>query len=131
MYRPTRARVINRDGIRLGQVRLYLGSFESLPFPNRSMDKILAVNVAYFWREAAAVLGEVRRVRKPGGRLAIYVTDASAMRRWKFAGPETHRLFDREELLRMLRQNSFSNEEIRVKAVKVFPGVMGLIVSVN
>ena len=40
-----------------------------LPFENASFDKILAVNVIYFWRDAAAVVKEIRRVLRPGGHL--------------------------------------------------------------
>jgi ubiquinone/menaquinone biosynthesis C-methylase UbiE len=125
------ARARNRETMRTGQVRLYQSTFETLPFPSRSMDKISAVNVAYFWHDAAAVLNEMHRVLRSGGRLAIYVTDASSMRRWKFAGPETHLLFDYGGLVAMLKQSPFSYQSIRVTKVQIFGSVAGLIAVVE
>ncbi|MGO8918453.1 MAG: class I SAM-dependent methyltransferase [Stellaceae bacterium] len=125
------ARRTNRDAIRSGRVRLYRGTFEELPFPNRSMDKILAVNVVYFWRDAETVLREVRRVLRPNGVLSVYVTDAQTMRRWKFAEPQTHRLFDRDELAGMLRLGGFYDEPIAVASIQLLWGITGLIGTVG
>jgi SAM-dependent methyltransferase len=95
------------------------------------MDKILAVNVAYFWRDTAAVLSEVHRVLRPNGRLALYVTDAASMQGWKCAGPETHRLFDDHAIVRMLRDSPFANHSVRVHAASILPSVTGLIATVE
>lgn len=121
------AEASNRAEVWRGRVHLCQGRFEALPFPDRSMDKVLAVNVAYFWHDAEAVLREVRRVLRPGGVLAIYVTHATSMRRWKFADAATHRMFDRAGLTDMLRGGGFAAEAVSVARVPVLPGVAGLI----
>ncbi len=117
----------NRRAVRSGRARLYRSRWEALPLPDRSVDKVLAVNVAYFWHEAEAVLREVRRVLRPGGLMSVYVTDAAAMRRWRFADPQTHRLFDRDALAGLLRSGGFADAAIAVRPVHVVPGVMGLV----
>ena len=93
------ARARNRRAIRSGHVRLYCGTFEALPLPDCSIDRVLAVNVAYFWRNPEIVLREIHRVLRPGGKVTIYVTDRATMSHWKFAEAATHRLFDHDELL--------------------------------
>ena len=125
------ARARNRKAVQSGRVHLYRAMFEELPFPSRSMDKVLAVNVAYFWHQPDAVLREVRRVLRPGGVLAVYVTDAKTMRRWKFADPTTHRLFDAPALTRVLRSGGFGDERIAVASVKLLPGITGLIATLH
>lgn len=110
----------NRAAIRAGRIRLHRGGFERLPLPDGSVDRILAVNVAYFWRDPPAVLAEARRVLQPGGVLAIYVTDAATMRRWRFAGSATHRHYDRELLARLLG-------DAEVRPVRLPFGVGGLL----
>ncbi len=47
---------------------------ESLPFDNDSFDKALAINSMQVWPDAAAGLREIRRVMKPGGKLALGFT---------------------------------------------------------
>ena len=121
----------NRKSVERQRVRLGLGRFDMLPLPDASVDKILAVNVVYFWEDASAVLKEVRRVFKPGGRIAIYATDKSAMRNWKFAGAKTHRLFDGENLAEMLRGGGFDSSVIKILSVRAGFGVPGLVATAD
>ena len=61
----------NRPLIDTGCAELVLAAVESLPFPDHSFDKALCVHVLYFWRDLDAALGEIARVLKPGGQLAL------------------------------------------------------------
>ncbi len=115
----------NKAAMRAGRVVLKQGSFDKLPLPAAAVDKVLAVNVIYFWREAGAVLSEIRRVLRPGGVLAIYATDAGAMRRWKFAGPVTHRTFDRPGLAALLAEAGFDPAQIDIRETRPAPGIRG------
>ena len=57
----------NRRTIGEGRVRLRLGRFDALPFEPESIDKILAVNVVYFFHKDADEIREAMRVLRPGG----------------------------------------------------------------
>jgi ubiquinone/menaquinone biosynthesis C-methylase UbiE len=121
----------NRQAIREGRVVLYQAEFEHLQFPDSSIDKLLAVNVIYFWKDAPTLLSEVRRVLRPGGRVSIYATDATTMRHWKFAGPDTHRLYGAAELSTALQQAGFAKDRILVRTVRVHGRVPGLLATVT
>jgi len=121
------ARRRNMREIRAGHVVLKQGTFENLPLPDASIDKILAVNVVYFWDDAAPILEEMKRVLHPGGLVSIYATDVSAMRHWKFAGPETHRTFDRRALTDLLRDGGFDGDRIRIRNIRTTLSVRGLV----
>ena len=82
--------------------RVALGTFTALPFADESFDRILAANVAYFWQNDAAVLAEIARVLRPGGRMALYVTDAASLRKIGLDRAGTHRLFNLNSLSLML-----------------------------
>jgi ubiquinone/menaquinone biosynthesis C-methylase UbiE len=121
----------NKDAIAAGRVSLHQCSFDHLPLPDASVDKILAVNVIYFWTDMQAVLTELRRVLRPGGVISIYATDASAMRNWKFASADTHRLFDTAALSAALESSVFARENCSVMNVVVDMGVRGLLAVVK
>ena len=123
------ARSRNRQLLREGRLRLYRARVEQLPFGDNSMDKILAVNVAYFWDDPLAVLNEARRVLRPDGILSIYVTDAAVMSRWPFAGIDTHRLFNRDELARTLQEAGLPEAEITT--VRITRRITGLIATIR
>lgn len=125
------ARERNFGAIRAGRVFLRHGRFEELPLPDASVDKILAVNVIYFWDDAPAVVREMLRVLRPGGLVSVYATDSCAMRRWKFASAATHRLFDAEEIAALLRQGGFDRDDIEVTKIGAGFGVPGLIATVR
>jgi ubiquinone/menaquinone biosynthesis C-methylase UbiE len=61
----------NAEAVLRGQVDLRLGSAESLPAFEAPFDKILAVNVSLFWDRPVERLGNLRRVLRIGGRIAI------------------------------------------------------------
>jgi ubiquinone/menaquinone biosynthesis C-methylase UbiE len=117
----------NRDAIAHGRVALTTGLFDSLPYPDGFFDKVVASNVLYFWHNEQAVLAEVRRVLRPGGRLCIYVTDAATMARWKFADARTHRHFTAQDLTAILVGAGFAPDDISVTPVAVTPNIMGLV----
>ncbi len=117
----------NRAAINTARATVCRGVFESLPYPDASFDKILASNVMYFWHDTCLVLSEIQRVLKPGGRLAIYLTDAATMRGWKIASAGTHRLFDADNVATALEESGFSSREINVRSVPIAGGIMGVI----
>ena len=73
----------------------------------------------------------MRRVLRPAGRIAIYATDAAAMRRWRFAGPETHRIFDSATLAACLRDGPFRDADLRISQVRAGPGIPGLLATLG
>jgi SAM-dependent methyltransferase len=72
MLKQARAR--NATAIRSGRVDLRHGSVASLPFDDDRFDKALAINSMQVWPDPAAGLREMRRVMKPGGRIALGFT---------------------------------------------------------
>jgi ubiquinone/menaquinone biosynthesis C-methylase UbiE len=117
----------NRLEIERERVQLRLGNFCSLPWPESSIDKILAVNVVYFFGRDAREVREAWRVLKPGGLMAVYATDASTMARWRFAGPDTHVLFDEDGLRSLLTKGGFREGEISLSAATLSFGIRGLL----
>jgi ubiquinone/menaquinone biosynthesis C-methylase UbiE len=117
----------NRATMGAGRTRLVLGRFDALPFHSGSVDKILAVNVAYFFRDDADELREVHRVLRPGGRAVVYATDRESMAGWKFAGPRTHRLVDTSGLRTAFRLAGFEAAETTIRTVVLSFGIRGLI----
>jgi SAM-dependent methyltransferase len=71
MVRQARRR--NAAAIATGRIDLQLGSFDTLPFPEGSFDRVLAVNALHFTSDLASGLSSVHRVLQPGGRLVIVI----------------------------------------------------------
>jgi len=66
-------------------------------------------------------------VLKPGGRLVLYVTDRATMLRWRFAGEETHRTYDEQDLRATLMQAGFPADGLMLTAVNLPFGMRGWI----
>jgi len=50
---------------------LAVGDAARLPFRSRTFDLALSLSALHYWPEPEAALGEIRRVLRPGGRVAI------------------------------------------------------------
>ncbi len=118
---------INRAAIAKDRVRLFKGPFSPLPWINSTFNKILLVNVAYFFDSDGRDMAEIYRVLKSGGRIVIYVTSRETMIKWPFAGSETHKIYDRKELLDLLEGAGFRPSDIDVKDLQLPLGITGLL----
>lgn len=117
----------NRAAIRSGRVSLRKGDMMALPFGPRAFDKFAAINILYFCEDVPAFIAGVRRIARPGARLAIYVTAAESMRRWSFASPATHRHFTGEQLERELDEAHVAAVDRRVEQIDLPGGLTGLV----
>jgi SAM-dependent methyltransferase len=121
------ARRMNEVAVSRGRMVLVQGPFSPLPWIDEMFDKVLAVNVVYFFDIDGRDVSEVYRVLRSGGRLVIYVTSRETMQKWPFAGPDTHRTFDAYDLAGLLEDAGFRRSHITIKHVEVALGVKGLI----
>ena len=117
----------NLDDILQGKIELVSGQFDFLPWAGETFDKVLLVNVVYFFDLEGRNIAEVFRVMRPGGRVAIYVTDRSTMEKWPFARPDTHRIFGSNELRALLAQGGFASSAVTLRDVALSFGGRGLI----
>jgi ubiquinone/menaquinone biosynthesis C-methylase UbiE len=70
--------------VREGQLHLHLGSSAAMPFADASFDKVLCVNVIYFWDDPAPHLAEIRRVLRPGGLFVAAFRSREVMEKLPF-----------------------------------------------
>ncbi len=117
----------NRAAVAAGRMGLRQGPFSPLPWREGAFDKILLVNVVYFFDRGGRDIREVYRVLRGGGRVAVYATDRPTMEKWPFAGPDTHRTFDRADLTHLLESAGFDRSDIDVAEQALPLGVTGLL----
>lgn len=98
------ARRFNARKIRDGRIDLRQGRLDALPFESNVINKILAVNVLYFFSKDGPEIREMRRVLCSGGKIALYATARSSMKDWKMCTAETHQMYDEDDLLQFLRK---------------------------
>ena len=77
----TKARQVNAEVLDK-QVYVTQGSAEQLPYNDEMFDLVTAVETVYFWPNLPDCLQEVRRVLKPGGKLAIMVEVVDSDSKW-------------------------------------------------
>ena len=117
----------NRKAVAEGRIQLRLGSFTALPWPEESVDKLLAVNVAYFFDRSGEEFREAKRILRRGGRMVVFATHRSTMSRWRFAGSETHALIDEDVLRALAFAGGFSGTEVFIDHVDLPFGIRGLV----
>ena len=74
------ARQTNSNDIAAGTVDIQQASVSHLPFPDNTFNVVTGVETHYYWPNLAQDLAEVRRVLKPGGRVANLAEAYAGMR---------------------------------------------------
>lgn len=116
----------NAQAILAGRVDLCLGDAAKLPYPDGSFDKVFGTNVVYFWNDPVATVRELRRVTKPGGRLALYVISKDDIGSFKVTQTGVYRLYSGEELTTLLTQAGFRNARFVTKKERHRTGICGI-----
>jgi ubiquinone/menaquinone biosynthesis C-methylase UbiE len=93
----------NKKSIESGQVDLRHGSVASLRFADNTFDKALAINSMQVWPDAVASLGEMRRVIKPGGKVALGFTPNSGQPNTGLAEMFTAAWFAKADVVERIR----------------------------
>lgn len=119
-------------------IELQAGHAESLPFASKSVDAVISTLVLCSVRDQAAVLAEVRRILKPGGRFAfiehvVADSDSPFYRKQKFARPFCGFLCDgcdpMRDTTRAIESAGFANlrlSRFHVPAIPIFPHIEGV-----
>jgi ubiquinone/menaquinone biosynthesis C-methylase UbiE len=102
----------NAAAIRAHRVQLIHASVDQLPSFDEPLDAILAVNTVGFWPDPAERLRRLRRLLRPGGRIALVSQP-------RYPGATTVRAAD--ELQDLLTQAGFT--DIRVETLDLDPPV--------
>jgi arsenite methyltransferase len=88
------------------KVSVHWGDVAHLTLPDASVDKILSCNSLHYWPDIGACLQELKRVLKPGGRLALGFRSATCLRPFEFAW-RGFLVYEPQEMAALLRQAGF------------------------
>lgn len=116
----------NAAAITVGQVELRVGSVATLPYRDNSFHKVFGTNVVYFWRHPVDMLQEIRRVMKPGGRLALYVISKEDIAGFKVTQTGIYHLYTGEELAGLLTQAGFRQARFLTQSERHRTGICGI-----
>jgi ubiquinone/menaquinone biosynthesis C-methylase UbiE len=120
------ARLRNAAAIAAGRADLRHGDVSSLPYPDDSFDRVFATNVVYFWQDPTPNLMELRRVLKPGGRLALYIIAKEELAEMKITQTGVYTLYTGDELARLLTQAGFHNARFETNSERFRTGVCAM-----
>jgi len=88
------------------RIRVRRGNVVNLPFAANTFDRVLTVNTIYYWQNLRAALGEIARVLKPGGRLAVAFRSPESLRLVTLAW-DNFRRYEPQEVAEAMRKTGF------------------------
>lgn len=96
----------NQYSISRGDLELFCGSSDNLPFQNDYFDKVFCNMVIYFWDEPANHLKEIHRVLKPNGKFYAGLRTKESTLKFPFA-KYGFTFYETDEWNSILKENGF------------------------
>lgn len=122
------ARETNRDAVAAGRLEVTEADAAALPFPDAAFTCAVMTGVLGFLPDPVAVLAEIRRVLRPGGRFVGLGSDPEL--RGTPAAPEPMasrlRFYDDEQLAALARSAGFDEVEVARRDLEPFAREAGV-----
>jgi SAM-dependent methyltransferase len=93
--------------VRSGRVTLHCGDLATYDLDGATFDRILAVNVIYFWPKPLPILRKLLALLRPDGILALTFTTPDALRRLAFTRTGVFHAYSGDEVAGLLRTAGF------------------------
>lgn len=106
---------LNEEFLNQHQVHFSLYDGEKIPFENDLFNRVMTVNTIYFWKNPSALLGEIYRVIKPGGKCFITFAQKSFMKQLPFV-KHHFELYDHKKLEALVGTTPFKILQIEEKS---------------
>lgn len=97
--------------VNINKAHFVQGNGVTIPYPDNYFNRILAVNVVYFWGNPLQNLKEIYRALKPQGVFCLAFRSKTYMQELPFNAHD-FRLYDTEEAQKLLEQTGFCVQEI-------------------
>jgi len=115
-----------------GSIEYVVADFHRLPFERNAVDHVWSMEAFYYAREPEAVLGEIRRILRPGGTFFCAVNffeESTHTHDWQEKMDAELRLWSRrryreafrESGLHVAEQDTISDREIEIPPAEQFP----------
>lgn len=97
----------NRSHTDSGQLKLFLGNSDRLPFRDNQFDKVFCNMVIYFWDQPEKHLSEIHRVLKPSGKFFTGMRSRNSMLELPFT-KFGFNLYTEDQWTSILKENGFT-----------------------
>lgn len=98
----------NREAVDSGTATFIQGEVRNMPFEDASFDKILGVNIVYFFDTPSEEMKEIKRVLKPGGKIIFGYRPEHIMIHYPFSDFGFTK-YSPEKLENLLTSSRFNN----------------------
>lgn len=119
---------LNRESLRTGKLEIREGDAEQLPFPDGSFTCAVMSGVLGFINDPIRALSEIRRVLRPGGRIALLGSDPAMRGTPAAPEPMASRLhfYTDGELEELARKAGFSNARVVRRSLETYAREAGI-----